>query len=253
MTFTPIGQTARMQAGKSPLADGGKLGATGAVTSPRSSEEIAAWLATQRPADMDKAAVSRASSHNVGLMVRYEGRYPTGPNGEYVQSYQVAVSCECHGTNQNRDAALVDLMKFETAAPIRAIEAWLAELSVTSASRQREGIESALMLEAYASRLTAYPADVVRDALLVKPWKWWPTWDELRTYCEANAGPRRHMIAALQQPEPDREPVRRPATQEERDRVQALVDEMFPSRSPEMRKAAVDEAMKGNCMTGDAA
>lgn len=253
MTFTPIGQTARMQAAGNLHEAGGKHGATGSVSKPQSSSEIAAWLAKQRPADMDKAAVSRASQHNVGLMVRYEGRYPTGPNGEYMPSYQVAVSCECNGTSQDREAALADLTKFETAAPIRAIEAWLAELSVISASRQREGIESALMLEAYASRLTAYPADVVREALLVKSWKWWPTWDELRTYCEAKAGPRRHMIAALQQPEPDAEPVRRAATQEERDRVQALVDEMFPNRSPEMRKAAVNEAMKGNCMTGDAA
>lgn len=253
MTFTPIGQTARTSVDESPAVDGRKHGTTGAVTSPRSSDEIAAWLAGQRPMDMDKAAVSRASSHNVGLMVRYEGCYPIGPNGEHLPSYRVAVACAVHGIEANRQAALADLMNFQAAAPIRAIEDWLAELSVISASRQREGTESALMLEAYTSRLTAYPADVVREALLGKPWKWWPTWDELRTYCEAKAGPRRHMIAALQQPEPDAEPVRRAATQEERDRVQTLVNEMFPNESSVMRRAAVREAVKGNCMTGHAA
>ena len=197
---------------------------------------------------MDKAAVSRASSHNVDLVVRYEGRYPTGPNGENLPSYTVAVACTITGTTQNREAALDDLLNLMRPAPIHCIEDWLAELSVISASRNREEVESALMINAYASRLSAYPADVVRDALLVKSWKWWPAWDELRTYCEAKAGPRRHMIAALQQPEPDAEAVRRPPTSEEKARVQALVDEQFPSKSPEMRKAAVDEVMKGNCM-----
>lgn len=215
-----------------------------------SSVAVAGWLAKQRPADMDKAAVSRASQHNVGLTVRYEGRYPSGPNGESLPSYQVAVDCHVEGSEDDRRAALADLRNFDTPAPIREIEAWLAELSVISASRQREGMESALMLEAYASRLATYPADVVRYALLTKSWKWWPTWDELKSVCDAKAGPRRHMIAALQKPAPDPEPQRRAATQAERDRMQALVDEMFSNKSPEMRKAAVDEAMKGYCMTG---
>ncbi len=87
----------------------------------------------------------------------------------------------------------------------------------------------------------------------VKSWKWWPTWDELRSYCEAKAGPRRQMINALQRPEPEAEPVRRPATPAERDRVQTLVDEQFPSKSTAMRKAAVEEALKGNCMKERAA
>ena len=34
--------------------------------------------------------------------------------------------------------------------------------------------------------------------------------------------------------------------------MKALVDELFPMRSPEMRAAAVDEALKGNCMVGEA-
>jgi len=181
-------------------------------------------------------------------MVRYEGRYPTGANGERLPSYTVAVACAISGTTENRQAALADLLNFMMPAPIRSIEDWLAELSVISASRSREEMESALMINAYASRLAEYPADVVRDALLVKSWKWWPTWDELRTYCETKAGPRRHMIYALQHPEADREPTTRPANAEEKARIQKLVDDLFPSKSAEMRKAAVDEVMKGNCI-----
>ena len=201
---------------------------------------------------MDKAAVSRASSHNVGLEVRYEGRYPTGANGERLPSYQVAVSCDIHGSKEDREAALADLLNFQTPAPQRAIEEWLAELSVTTASRQKDGMEQALALGVYSSRLGRYPADVVKDALLVKRWKWWPTWDELAGYCEAKASPRRHMIAALQKPAPDPEEGRRPPTQEERDRVQAMIDEMFPIQSADDRRRAVDIALEGDCMSDDA-
>ena len=152
------------------------------------------------------------------------------------------------GTTKNRIKALADLENFQTPAPTRQIEEWLAELSVISASRSREEMESALMINAYASRLGEYPADVVRSALIVQSWKWWPTWDELRSYCEAKAGPRRRMILALQHPERPAEPEMRPATAEEKARMQAMVDEKFPNRSPHMRKAAVDEATKGNCI-----
>ena len=59
------------------------------------------------------------------------------------------------------------------------------------------------------------------------------------------------MIAALSQPEPDPEPKRRPPTDEERARIQAMVDQMFPRQSPADRKAAVDIALQGDCMVGD--
>jgi len=238
---------------KAPHSKTGTQGGGRGLATPESLEKVAAWLASHSVQDVDRAAVSRAKSHGVGLQVRIEYRYPSGPNGEYLPSYGVAAGCDVHGDNESRAAALADLLNFQTPAPIRTIEDWLAELSVISASRSREEIESALMVTAYSSRLSQYPADIVREALLVKAWKWWPTWDELRKECEAKAGPRRHMIAALQKPEPDPEPVRRAPTQEERDRIQAMVDEMFPNRDAAMRKAAVDEALKGNCMTGDAA
>ena len=79
--------------------------------------QVAAWLSKQAPADMDKAAVSRASSHGVALRVRYESRYPSGPNGERLPSYDVAIGCEASGGNI--EAALSDLRNFLTPAPIR--------------------------------------------------------------------------------------------------------------------------------------
>lgn len=215
----------------------------------QSSSAIAAWLAKHSPADMDRAAVSRASQHNVDLAVRLEGRYPTGPNGERLPSYDVAVGCDIGGTTENRAAAKADLEKFMTPAPIREIEGWLAELSVISASRKREGVESALMLTAYSSRLAQYPADVVRYALLERSWSFWPTWDELRRVCEAKASPRRHMIAALSMPEPDPQPERRASTQEEKDRIAAMVAEQFPHIPQGWKDRAVEEVTKGKCIS----
>ncbi|MFV1536937.1 hypothetical protein VXL81_07290 [Phaeobacter sp. JH204B] len=200
---------------------------------------------------MDKAAVSRALSHGVNLEVKFEGRYPTGPNGEYLPGYEVAVGCRIHGTTAQREAAIEDLKKFQTPAPIPQIERWLAELSVLTAGRGTDGIAAELQLTAYSSRLAQFPADVVRYALLQQTWKWFPSWDEIERLCKAKSSPRRHMIAALSQPEPDPEPVRRPPTDDERARIQAMVDEMFPRQSPEDRKAAVDIALKGDCMVGD--
>ncbi len=201
---------------------------------------------------MDAAAVSRASSHGVELKVRYELRFPSGPNGERLPSYSVAVGCEVDGTTNALESAIEDLRKFLTPAPARDIEAWLAELSVIVARRADDEFGEELRIAAYASRLGRYPADVVRDVLLRQSYRFWPTWEELEKRCDAMTGPRRHMLHAMERGPATPEPVRRAATEAERARIQELVDEMFPMRSPEMRKRAVDEALRGNCMGGAA-
>ena len=163
-------------------------------------------------------------------------------------SYQVAVGCDVEG--ENREAALADLRKFMTPAPKREIEAWLAELSVLVAKRPGDAFEESLRIEAYAGRLSGYPADVARSALLGKTWKFWPTWDELEKVCNSLESPRRVMIRALERGPDPKEAPRRPPTDAERARIQALVDEMFPSVSREWRDAAVNDALKGDCMGG---
>ena len=228
---------------KAPHSKTGTLDGEHGLEIQSSSENVANWLARQSVRDMDAAAVSRAQQHGVKLIVAYDSRFPTGPNGENLPSYTVATDCDVVGGEVERKAALQDLLKFQATADMRTIEHWLAELSVITAGRQRDGAEAELMLTAYASRLRSYPADVVKDALLKKTWKFFPTWDELKRHCDAKSGPRRHMIAALQRPIRDPEPVRRAPTQDERDRIQALVDEAFPMRSEKMRQAAVAEVL----------
>jgi hypothetical protein len=181
------------------------------------------------------------------------GRFPRGPNGERLPMYLVATGCDVAGTRAQRDAAIADLQNFMTKPEVRSVETWIAELSVLTAGRGREGFDAELMVSAYASRLSAYPADVVRYALLGKTWKWFPTWDELEKVCEAKTAPRRHMLAAMAQPVPDNEPQRREPTQDERDRIQALVDDMFGEYPKNMRDAAVKEVLAGKCMKVDAA
>ena len=201
---------------------------------------------------MDRAAESRALSHGVTLEVKYESRFPSGPNGERMPSYQVAVSCKAHGSADQRLAAKADLEKFLTPAPVRTIEIWLAELSVITAGRGPDGINAELMVTAYSSRLSKFPADVVHTAILETSWKWFPTWAELEKVCKTLTAPRNHMIHVLSMPEPDEEPERRPATQDEKDRIAALIAEQFPNVSSEWREAGLREALRGDCMTAAA-
>jgi hypothetical protein len=247
----PIGSEIITIQSKAASETGTQRGERGALTR-SNSEQIAAWLAGKAPADMDAAAVSRASSHAVGLRVRYEGRFPTGPDGERLPSYQVAVGCEIQGEPEAVKAALHDLRNFMTPASVRDIEGWLARLSVIVAKRADDAFTEELRVVEYSSRLSRYPADVAYSVLLKSTWKFFPTWAELERAAEALTSPRRAMIAALERGPTPPEPKRRPATQEERDRIAALVAEMFPMRSPEMRAAAVDEMLKGDCMRDDA-
>lgn len=248
MSFQRIGQSYEQPRAKNLSEDGRSVGGGMSVGTRQPTSEIGEWLGNQSPADMDKAAVSRALSHGVTLAVRYEGRYPSGPNGERLPSYQVAAGCNIDGTDDQRAAALADLRNFLAPASIRQIEIWLAELSLITAGRGKEGFDAELFVTAYSSRLSQYPADVVRHALTIKTWKWFPTWDELESVCKAKTGPRKHMIAALSKPAPDPEPKRRPPTQDERDRIAALVAEQFPNVPQGWRDRAVDAATKGDCM-----
>lgn len=247
MTFSRIGTINQNQNQPSHSEGGERHGETGSIALAGDTSKIAEWLATKAPTDTDKAAVSRARSHGVTLEVEYRGMYP-----ENAPSYTLAIGCSVNGAEEQRNAALADLRNFQEPAPIRVIEGWLAELSVLTAGRGPDGISAEAMLTAYSSRLSKYPADVVRHALFKESWKWFPTWCDLEKVCESKSSPRRHMIAELSKPPAEPEPQRRPATQEEQGRIQALIDEKFPTMPKAQREAAVNEVLKGDCMTDGA-
>lgn len=210
-----IGSVTTTSPGAAGSAIGTPLGELGSGTP--ENLRMAAWLAGQQPADVDRAAHSRASQHGVELVVRSEGRYP-----ENAPAYQVAVSCNAYGDDASRASALADVHRLTTPAPSRDVEGWLAELSVMVARRASEPMDEALRLEVYASRLRAYPADVARSAVLGKRWQFWPTWAELAGECDRLSAPRRHMVAALSAPaETPDAPRKRPVGELERMREMA--------------------------------
>jgi len=244
MSFKPIGPTATTALQKNLNEGGASVGTpmSGALLGDTS--KAIEWMARHQPEHLDKLAVLRALSHSVALTVRYEGRYPKGPNGERMQSYMVATNCAAVGSAENMRLALTDLRKFETPADKRTIEGWLAELSVIVAKRQDDQFSEGLRAEAYSSRLSQYPADVVKYALFTHRWKFWPTWEELAKICDAKAGPRKHMIAALAGGPQAQDEERQPPTPEERKRMAEMVDRMFPKVPKEWRDAAMDMVSK---------
>ncbi|MEB3214490.1 MAG: hypothetical protein VKL39_24290, partial [Leptolyngbyaceae bacterium] len=110
-----------------------------------------------------------------------------------------------------------------TPAPKRAIEGWLAELSVIVARRPDDEFAEELRVEAYASRLSRYPADVARHVLLGKTWRFFPTWDELERECEARTAGRKLAIRVLESGGSDPEPERHRVTA---DRAAAIMAEV---------------------------
>jgi len=129
-------------------------------------------------------------------------------------------SVEVSGPADSMVIVLADMEKMKTPAPVRAIEAWLAELSVIVSRRPDDQFTEALRAQAYSSRLARYPADVARHAVLVKTWRFWPSWEELEKVCEAMVAPRNAMIMAIQRYEaPKEEPRELPSLERRREMV----------------------------------
>lgn len=228
------------------IGTGTGLGSHG-LAKPENTRRVAAWLAARSPATVDKALQSQASSLGVSLSAKFD---ICAVNGE---TFLYARAAEATGPADALTAWGDKIAAVRTPAPREMVEIWLAELSVSAKKRQEDGFSDVLRVEVYASDLARYPADVVKEALSPRRWKFWPALSEVQEICDAMCRTRAvYAAAAARGPGPQPAP-RRPATEEERARVQALVDELFPSQSPEARQAAVAEVMKGNCMTGESA
>lgn len=109
----------------------------------------------------------------------------------------VLAAYSADGSEADKSAALADLSRLTAPATVPQIEAWLAELSVIAPKRAGSEFEEALRLTAYVTRLQNHPADVVRYALLERPWRFWPSWAELEVACNEAGARRRAILAAL--------------------------------------------------------
>jgi hypothetical protein len=194
-----------------------------------SSTEVAAWLGMQTPAYVDRAAVSRASRHGVELQVNHDFRAVYDENGSRTGYATPVRGCDVTATPEAAAVALADLERLVLPSSQRTIEEWVAELSVITARRADDEFGEALRLNAYATRLQDYPADVARAALLDRTWKFFPTWAELKAVCEELQAPRRAMLSALRRcasgyAEPAEEaPRNRPSAR----RVQEIIREVW--------------------------
>ena len=128
-------------------ATGMPLGGRGLATQD-DTRRAAAWLVKHCPAEVDRAALSRASSLNAGLTIRMIEGLPM----------QVSVT----GSPDARRQAANAMAGFFSPAPGQQIEEWIAELSVITRRKQDDDITERLRLSAYVWRLAEYPADVAR-------------------------------------------------------------------------------------------
>jgi hypothetical protein len=125
----------------------------------------------------------------------------------------VTTDCEVSGSVTMRETVAAAYRAAMTAATRADVEGWLAELSVVVVPRNEDFATMNLRLAAYSERLVAFPADVVRHALLVYVWNYFPAWAELQEVCDALVSTRRAILRALEvvqlprPPEPVRERV----------------------------------------------
>lgn len=79
------------------------------------------------------------------------------------------------------------------------IQGWLAELSVITKRRKESDAVEALTLEAYTRRLMAYPGRVAYEALVIRTYHFWPSWDELKVVCDELVRPWNLILNSLKE------------------------------------------------------
>jgi len=141
---------------------------------------------------------SLARSLGVGLNVRKDFKAEYDRHGTFLGYKETGlVIADLNGKAE----AIAEMRErvydaFEPAS-LDQVENWLVELSLIAPRRHDSEGNDLLRVEAYSSRLSGYPADVVKEALLDRVWRFWPSWAELHDTCEELMTHRRAVRAAL--------------------------------------------------------
>lgn len=161
---------------------------------------IAHRLAEHSVAETNSLLVSSARQHGVSLTERTDWRVSyEKPDGTIVPAGIVKAGWVAEAATPAELDAVERKVLTGMAPPERdQVAMWIAELSVITARREDDHATESLRLAAYVSRLRDYPADVVREALLTRRWKFFPTWSELGMVCDDLVKPRRDMLASLE-------------------------------------------------------
>lgn len=186
---------------------------------------IQAKLAANSVADTNEALQSRASSRGIDLIIR----------GDVVKTDRIGMRRSIKeiiirgGDVASLEALADDYRKSMTGPDKRQVEEWLAELSVIVAQAATDEFTVRLKVNAYTKRLIDYPADVVREALTVVRWKFWPSWEELADTCDRLCGERRAVLRRI----------------EEAARKRAATKQHVTPEDAAARKANADRIMEG--------
>lgn len=148
--------------------------------------------------------------------------FPSGPNGESLPAYRTNFAAVAVCDADKALAFKPTAERFLAPASMQMVEAWIAELDVITIRREGDEVTQTVRLRAYANRLVEYPADIARYALLVKVWKFFPAWEELKKVCDLELAKRKAMVAALDAPVKDRP----------RDELQRRVDKASGRSNP---------------------
>lgn len=159
---------------------------------------VATKLAAQTPEQVNKLVVSLAQQHDLSLDKKASMR----GGAELPDGTRTPVVYEWHwgAKGKTADQALAAAERAQgsmTPATQNQIVGWIAELSVISARRVDDQMSDDLRLAAYSKRLSEYPADIARHALLGQRWKFFPTWAELADVCDKLRDQRQSMIDAI--------------------------------------------------------
>lgn len=193
----------------------------------------AAQMAQASPRSNNRDLVSLARRRGIELRIEREVTFSKETaDGQIVPARKGAIR---RGVATGDTAAILafaeDAQRFAAPASQQMIEAWLAELSVITAKRNDDDMTEQLRLRAYTERLLPYPADIVRHALLVVTWKFWPTWDDLKRYCDEQYEERHAMLTAMvaqsRYEHRHMEPQREQMSEEERANVQKGIAELL--------------------------
>jgi len=174
--------------------------------------DIQKQTATVRTAaQTDQALRSLASSQGVNLTsgVALKSRYDG--NGAFIGSDIVPEPIRANGSPEGLAVVAEKIRSTMRPASQEKIEQWIAELSVIKPPRKSDGMTLELLLAAYTKRLAGFPADMVREVLIVRTWQFFPTWFELDAVWNAMLSARRAMLSACEvsiprpPPEPERD------------------------------------------------
>ena len=201
---------------------------------------LAQRLAAHSPAETNSLVASSVRQCGVTLEEATDVKFSyEKPDGTIVPTRYVKFWTARAGSHSQIDAAREKLAYAMRPAERGQVLGWLAELSVITARRADDDATEDLRAAAYSNRLSDYPADVVREALLVRRWKFFPTWLELGDACDEIVKPRKQMQAALDQAEwevADRE--RRARALPDQDAVTLTPDEQAERRAKTAERMA---------------